>query len=152
MDETNVQAEPDKTCTACRELKPAAAFHRRGVKGRHPICGTCRAATRTDRSRGKRKRPITPQQARSSRLWTRYGISNEQYETMLIAQSGCCALCRRPPKPTRRLAVDHCHETGVVRALLCTYCNLHVGVYENFQERISNYLATYGTGNPVLKN
>jgi hypothetical protein len=44
------------------------------------------------------------------------------YEALLAAQGGVCALCGKPPK-TRRLSVDHDHKTGTVRGLLCFRCN-----------------------------
>jgi len=53
----------------------------------------------------------------------KYGLSQEQYLAMLRAQNGRCACCKRLPKPGRWLAVDHCHETGRVRGLLCNMCN-----------------------------
>jgi hypothetical protein len=46
------------------------------------------------------------------------GVTSEQYEAMLAAQGGGCAICGNPPK-TRRLHVDHDHKTGNVRGLLC---------------------------------
>jgi len=42
---------------------------------------------------------------------------------MLEAQHGLCAICLRPPKEGKRLAVDHNHKTGKVRGLLCWFCN-----------------------------
>lgn len=48
-----------------------------------------------------------------------------QYDKMLAAQGGKCAICKRPPK-SRRLAVDHDHKTGKVRGLLCFRCNYRV--------------------------
>src|SRR2546427_2751606 len=55
-------------------------------------------------------------------LRTRYGLSVEKYGQILAMQRGVCAICSRPPK-TRRLSVDHDHETGKVRGLLCYPCN-----------------------------
>lgn len=61
-------------------------------------------------------------------LKSRYGLSREQYDAMLIAQSGRCAMCASAPL---RLHVDHCHATGRVRGLLCQRCNLLVGHLES---------------------
>ena len=65
----------------------------------------------------------------------RYGISLEIYEQMLKEQNNVCKICKqsedridnRTKKP-RRLAVDHCHDTGKVRGLLCGYCNSALGM------------------------
>lgn len=50
------------------------------------------------------------------------GVTDAEYQRLLEAQNGGCALCGRPPK-TRRLHVDHDHRTGAVRGLLCFVCN-----------------------------
>ena len=52
-----------------------------------------------------------------------YGITGEQYRLILAAQGGRCAICQKATGATKRLAVDHCHETGLVRAILCGRCN-----------------------------
>lgn len=51
-----------------------------------------------------------------------YGLTREDYDALLEAQGGKCAICRRRPK-SKRLAVDHDHKTGAVRGLLCSRCN-----------------------------
>jgi hypothetical protein len=81
---------------------------------------------------GPRSRPesVVPvatkrQYARASRL-RKFGLTADQYEAMLAAQGGGCAICRWK-QTARRLAVDHCHTTGKVRGLLCTRCNCAIG-------------------------
>jgi recombination endonuclease VII len=59
------------------------------------------------------------------RLKTRYGLTAADYNEMLARQEHVCLLCGR--RSRRRLAVDHCHRTGLVRALLCTGCNSGLG-------------------------
>lgn len=51
-----------------------------------------------------------------------YGLAAGDYERLLVAQGGRCAICRARPK-SKRLAVDHDHKTGAVRGLLCSRCN-----------------------------
>lgn len=57
--------------------------------------------------------------ARAQRLAQVFNITPEEYDRILEFQGGVCALCKRPPKEGKRLAVDHDHATGYVRGLLC---------------------------------
>lgn len=63
----------------------------------------------------------------NSKLLRTFGITVEQYEAMLAAQNGVCAICFSKHK-TMRLSVDHCHKTGKVRGLLCGKCNSGIGM------------------------
>jgi Recombination endonuclease VII len=54
-----------------------------------------------------------------------YGLTPADYDAMLEAQSGACAICRKPFIGNGQ--VDHCHDTGHVRGLLCSHCNLGIG-------------------------
>ena len=55
-----------------------------------------------------------------------YGLTYDQYLCMLKSQGGVCAICGKAEEK-RRLAVDHCHNTGVIRGLLCGMCNTAIG-------------------------
>lgn len=72
------------------------------------------------------------QRKQGGNLRLNYGITAEQYERLLLAQGGCCAICRKPNDTTRtkRLFVDHDHTTGRVRALLCHSCNAGLGYFK----------------------
>ena len=58
-----------------------------------------------------------------------YGITLDEYDEMLEQQGGVCRLCGSdtPSKRTGRFFVDHCHDTGKVRGLLCMRCNSAIG-------------------------
>jgi hypothetical protein len=76
---------------------------------------------------------------------TNYGITIEQYESMLVEQNNVCAICLRAETATnrgkvKRLAVDHCHITGKVRGLLCHNCNTTLGKYEDKPELIKRFI------------
>ena len=77
-----------------------------------------------------------------------YGISETEYDARVIAQGGVCAICERPPTPGKRLWVDHSHETGVVRALLCAACNTTLGLVQEDFERLSALQAYLGKHHP----
>ncbi|MCP4251056.1 MAG: hypothetical protein GY778_28800 [bacterium] len=64
----------------------------------------------------------------------KYGLSVEGFRLMLYAQDGVCLLCRRTDQFGRRLAVDHCHETGEIRGLLCGRCNVALGMLRDDPE------------------
>jgi hypothetical protein len=65
--------------------------------------------------------------ATQEQRWARtYGISAEEYWAIYRYQLGVCAICQRATGARKRLSVDHCHATGVVRGLLCSTCNSKV--------------------------
>lgn len=74
--------------------------------------------------------------------WLRraYGITSEQYDAMLAAQGGVCAICKSEPKKNR-LHVDHDHDTGRVRGLLCVACNSRLEWALERREAIDEYIA-----------
>lgn len=64
-----------------------------------------------------------------------YGINLEQYNKMFLEQNGCCAICSRHQSEfPRRLHVDHDHDTGEVRDLLCHHCNTALGAFDENTE------------------
>lgn len=83
-------------------------------------------------------------------LTRKYGISLEEYDALYERQEGGCAICGLPQMSKRntRLCVDHDHETGEVRGLLCDGCNRGIGLLKDdyrLLERAAGYLrATQG--------
>lgn len=63
-------------------------------------------------------------------LFMKYGITEIDYERLLVEQGGACAICRNP-STGRRLSVDHDHDTGRVRGLLCFTCNIGLGSFKD---------------------
>lgn len=64
---------------------------------------------------------------RETHLQRRYGIGEEEYQRLLGEQMGACAICRESIVGGRALNVDHDHETGRIRGLLCPACNRGIG-------------------------
>jgi hypothetical protein len=82
---------------------------------------------------------------RNNHLKLKYGLSRADYDAMLQAQDYACAICRRGAwEFSRGLAVDHDHETGKVRGLLCSPCNSAIGQLQECPEtmlRAISYLS-----------
>ena len=86
------------------------------------------------------------QQARDGNLRNKYGLTPEQFHSMLAAQDGVCSICKQPDKQGIRLAVDHNHDTGEVRGLLCGNCNKAIGLMRDSPAilfRAIEYLNSY---------
>lgn len=80
--------------------------------------------------------------------WRRrqYGISDVQFAEMFAAQGGLCAICKLEMNPPH---VDHDHETGKVRSLLCGKCNKAIGLFNESAELLKaaqDYLAVHSEG------
>lgn len=80
--------------------------------------------------------------AKAPAYQSRTGIDLAEYERLLAAQGGHCALCPNEPR-TRRLHVDHDHRTGEVRGLLCYSCNriLTAKVTREWALRVAEYVS-----------
>ena len=85
-------------------------------------------------SRQREARALNPDRFKGYTLKRDYGISLGDYLQLLEAQKCCCALCGRQDGDERnnnngskRLSVDHDHETGIIRGLLCSNCNKGLG-------------------------
>lgn len=117
-----------KLCTPCNTWLPVDQF---GVDSRYNrpkySCKRCdyERSMAWARAHPERIRELQ----RRSKLRKQYGLSPERYEE--LAALGCF-ICERPDPPSHTSwSVDHCHETNLIRGLLCHNCNLGLG---NFQD------------------
>lgn len=89
------------------------------------------------READRKRRERDPEMPRRKRLRQHFGLTVAQYDAMLAAQGGCCAACGEEPKSRLMgktlisLAVDHDHATGKVRGLLCSNCNVSLGMLKD---------------------
>ncbi|WP_205625468.1 endonuclease VII domain-containing protein [Actinomadura atramentaria] len=93
-----------RRCAKCERNRQAKFYS--GPRAR--VCASCRKKAR---SAGRHER----------RVQLTYGLGPGEYEALLAAQGGRCAICKGTRR--QRLSVDHDHKTGVVRGLLCRLCN-----------------------------
>lgn len=92
-------------------------------------------------ARMQRHHEIPPEVRKNKRLMASFGITVEQYNEMLARQDGVCAICREPETMIRKgrllpLHVDHDHDTGAVRGLLCGRCNTGIGMFADDPDRL----------------
>jgi len=84
--------------------------------------------------------------ANRQRTYKKYGIKATEYENMFRCQEGKCAICEETT-PGQNLHIDHNHETGEVRGLLCSQCNMFIGLAKedkNILSRAIKYLEEEG--------
>lgn len=105
-----------KRCSQCGINQELAQFYKR--KNRPDLQPACKSCYRV------------------KQLADRYGLTKDQYNQMVTKQKGKCAMCYSESK----LHVDHSHETGQVRWLLCSNCNTALGLVKENIETLSNMI------------
>lgn len=90
--------------------------------------------------RSRQWRADNPERNRNNVLMRKYGITYDEFQILLEAQGGRCAICSgTDPGGSGDWHVDHNHETDKVRGLLCSFCNTGIGM---FRDNVQNlYLA-----------
>ena len=132
-----------KTCSLCKEAKTFSSYYKRSDTGKYrSACKPCHSKQEKIRRDNR-----TPEQVESRVLATRkyslrenYGISLDDYDSMVMEQNNKCKICLDVMK---RPCVDHCHVTGDVRGLLCRPCNSGIGQLKDDPEILrigANYI------------
>ena len=121
-----------KYCMRCERMLPIEAFYEKSS-----LCKPCNneygreyRAANIDRikQQGKDRYKRDKVRRKYLKIKQQYGLTPEQYDSMYAAQGGKCAICGRHQSTlTKGLAVDHDHESGKVRSLLCGLCNTALG-------------------------
>lgn len=86
------------------------------------------------------------EQIKNNSLKRLYNITLEQYNQLFNRQQGCCAICYRHQSTLKhKLSIDHNHNTGKIRGLLCPDCNILVGRLEKnyLLQKINLYLSKH---------
>ena len=127
-----------KQCRICEQHLPLDAFgsHRGHRDGLQNYCRPCRNRTARDmltpeqkaRKKANSKRFALVQDRKIKRRGYRYNLSPEEFNELLQEQQGLCAICLKSETYEHRtLCVDHEHQSGIVRGLLCSRCNKALG-------------------------
>ncbi len=145
-----------RQCNKCLQTLPVTSFTRlkkqEGLPTPHDnYCKACRSE-RTKESQRKRARedgPVaTKRRYDNANLKRNYGITVDDYDEILGQQDGLCAICGTDdPRGKGRFYVDHDHDTGKVRGLLCAMCNTGIGMLKDSPSILAsaiNYLNKHG--------
>ncbi len=103
--------------------------------GVHGTCKKCHSIYAKKRRDENQLNPILREQerqrSRDKMFRHRYGLTTDDYNQRVISQGNLCGVCTKAPKTSRHLVVDHCHETGKIRGLLCDGCNVAIAILDN---------------------
>ncbi len=136
----------EKRCVSCAETKAVSAFYRAAgtSDGWARSCRPCQSEKAMAWTDANADRVL------SAHLVRKFGITIDEFRAMEQSQGGLCAICRQPPtagmgsehrrqgRAVRpRLVVDHNHDTGQVRGLLCTPCNRGIGFLADSAKRVA---------------
>lgn len=144
-----------KLCARCDQLVRLPSFRPepRMMTGLTSYCKPCRSAhtkelyhKNPERSRAlnreRMQRNYSPVKRRVQVMQMLYGVTPDQYAGLLLAQDGRCAICATgTPGGRGNWHVDHDHDSGKVRGLLCTNCNVGLGMFKDDIERMRAAIA-----------
>lgn len=141
--------EGQKTCSTCKTLKPVSEYFAQAGRydGLRRDCKTCAGARHSDwrlknldkaAANSRKWRVDNAERFKDHGIKANYGLPLGTYDKMFAEQDGKCAICgtARPRGRGRRFHVDHCHDTGAVRGLLCSGCNTGLGHFEDSVDRL----------------
>ncbi|MFJ9710628.1 endonuclease VII domain-containing protein [Streptomyces sp. NPDC101234] len=116
-----------KRCPQCEVVKPHSEWERNKTSsdGWASYCRACRA-----------------ERNRVSYFKRKYGLTEVERAALIASQQGVCCICLSAPA----VHVDHCHETGRVRGVLCFSCNAALGQFKD-QPEVIRRAAAYVEGN-----
>lgn len=147
-----------KFCKKCKVEKPLADFykHKHSKDGHQALCKVCHKEKNSEWAKNNPEAKAAMYKRHS--LKKNYGMTPEGFRALIEQQNGCCDICNEPFKYECKngINVDHNHETGEVRGLLCNNCNPLLG---NARDRIDilekaiQYLTENGTyGRPSTRS
>jgi hypothetical protein len=110
-----------KKCTKCHEIKLINQFHK-DITQKNGISCACKSC------KAKYAKTVSRDLIRARALKYQFGLSVDEYNEIFLKQNGSCAIClRHQSEFQKRLSVDHCHSTNLIRGLLCFDCNIFLG-------------------------
>jgi hypothetical protein len=126
-----------KQCSKCKKVKSLSSFHKdeRNKDKKRSNCIDCDKQA-SKKWKENNKEHIAEYNTHYKREYT-YGLSKEAYLSLLDKQDYKCAICNTDQsKLSRKLVVDHCHTSNKVRGLLCSHCNVGIGMLKESEDNL----------------
>jgi hypothetical protein len=121
-----------KKCKSCGAIKERSEYYK-DSRRKDGITAYCKPCKLEINQAWRESNPDKYQKSVVDLKWTaksrRYGISKEEFFTMLEQQNNSCAICKESIGESAH--VDHCHSSGKVRGLLCASCNKGLGMFKD---------------------
>jgi len=140
-------------CRKCKKEKTTKDFYPAELLKKSKCCRSClytevRACRAKNPERYKKNREAYQRNNAFRAKLLRMNLSDSFYAETLEKQNGKCAICKaeKYDRLGRRFAIDHCHDTGKIRGLLCSQCNVALGMFKDSEEVLENaikYLRQY---------
>ena len=153
----NVNLQKEKICNGCSLLYPIDEYNirinKQGKPTRQSQCKKCRAAYTRKRTQEHPekvkesnrlyalKRPDRIKMWSIRSRWKKQGYNPNEIEKFILEHKGGCEICGE----TKKLVLDHNHETGALRGMLCPECNFGLGKFKdnkNLLNKAINYLSS----------
>lgn len=124
-----------KICSICKTNKPLSEFYGNKTR-RTSVASACKLCQKERMRICAAKRGLTRLElGRISKLKTVYGITPKDRALMFTEQDGLCGICRKQPIFKKdgldNFYIDHNHQTGKIRGLLCNSCNRVLGIFKD---------------------
>ena len=131
-----------KLCCDCNTEKDISEFNKQPDR-KYGVAGRCRECQSIYHKQWYTKnKERMKERFRRNNYFSRYNITIADYEKLLEKQNNCCAICySKTGSANKRLAVDHNHQTGIIRGLLCDECNTGLGKFKDNPSLLTNAIA-----------
>lgn len=130
-----------KACTKCKNDVPLNGYYKNknNKDGLDYSCKSCRKSSfskyHSDNLESRKEyqqkwRDSNKEKIKESFIKYRYKVTIEEVNSIFENQGMCCAICGTDTPTKKGWCIDHCHNTGLVRGVLCSKCNTAIGLLD----------------------
>jgi hypothetical protein len=137
-----------KKCAKCGEQKPLSNF-RKKVDGKFGVGAQCKICINLKQAPNKSYRHLKGyDRYKNNHFLKNYKITLQEVNEIIKNQGFKCAICEKHLTPGKQTHLDHCHDSNKIRGVLCTTCNVGLGMFKDsllLLKSALNYLEKYNS-------